>query len=262
MKKKKKFIINRLKRKLARILSHDTNIETYFNVPFKFDDAQAYFVNERIIEAPFVFSELAAHKKKLKILDFGCGESWLSISLASMGYHVYGVDLRDYPFQHKNLVFKKQNILALKEKDFDIIIAVSSLEHVGLGAYGEDHDENALKEVINKINKLLVNGGKLILTVPVGKPFTDHFMRFFSPDEIENLPVSMGFSLKKSRYFQRIDNKQWLPCSREEILEISNRKDDGMKARHGSNGIGCLVFQKGSGGRRPQPIHGQPDGVL
>jgi SAM-dependent methyltransferase len=231
---------------LARILSPGTNIETYFNVPFNFYDAQVYFVNERIIEIPFVFTELAANKEKLKILDFGCSESWLAISLASMGHHVYGIDLRDYPWQHKNLVFKKQNILALNETDFDVIIAVSSLEHVGLGAYGEDHDENALKQVIDKLYKLLVNEGKLILTVPVGKPFTDHFMRSFTPDEIENLPISMGFSLEKSRFFQRIDHKQWLPCSRVEILEISNQKDDGMKSRHGSNGIGCLVFRKRS----------------
>jgi SAM-dependent methyltransferase len=255
---------------LARILSAGTIIETYFNVPFNFYNAQVYFVNERIIEVPFVFTELAVHKKNLKILDFGCSESWLAISLASMGHHVYGIDLRDYPWQHKNLVFKKQNILALNQKDFDIIIAVSSLEHVGLGAYGEGHDENALKQVINKIYKLLKKGGKFILTVPVGKPFTDRFMRSFTPDEIESLLVSTGFSLEKSRYFQRINNKQWLPCSREEILEISNRKDDRMKSRHGSNGIGCLVFRKRSatapysrsGGRRPQPIHGQPDAVL
>jgi SAM-dependent methyltransferase len=244
IKEGKKFMINKIKRKLARILSHDTTIETYFNVPFTFHDPQVYFVNERIIEVPFVFTELKADKKELKILDFGCTESWLAISLASLGHHVYGVDLRDYPFQHKNLVFKKQNILTLKEKDFDVIIAVSSLEHVGLGAYGEDYDAGALEQVVTKINTLLVDRGRLILTVPVGKPFTDHFLRSFTPDEIENLPVSKGFSLEKGRYYQRRDNKQWFPCSREEILEISNRKDNGTKVRHGSNGIGCLVFRK------------------
>ena len=244
MKKGKKFTINKIKRKLAGILSHDTNIETYFNVPFKFHGAHGYFVNERIVEVPFVFTELKADEKKLKILDFGCTESWLAISLASMGHHVYGVDLRDYPFRHKNLVFEKQNILTLKEKDFDVIAAVSSLEHVGLGAYGEDYDAGALEQVVAKMSTLLVDGGRLILTVPVGKPFTDHFLRSFTPDEIENLPVAKGFSLEKSRYFHRRDNKQWLPCSREETLEISNRKDDRMKVRHGSNGIGCLVFRK------------------
>lgn len=244
VKNRKMFILKKIKRKLARIISKETHIETYFNVPFKFYDAGVYFVNERIIEVPFVYSELNADKKPLKIFDFGCTRSWVALSLASMGHKVYGIDLRHYPFRHPNLVSRKQNILDFKEKGFDIAIALSSLEHVGLGAYGEDYNPESLTRVIVKINELLARGGRLILTVPAGQSSTDGFMRSFTPDEIEKLVTSAGFSLEKSRYFKRQNQRQWLPCSREDILDVSNCPVDRKKNHGGVNGLGCMAFQK------------------
>ncbi len=241
-------LMARLRRKLARLISRHTAIDSYFNVPFKFFDKDVYTVNERIVEVPFVLTELKADDKKLKILDFGCTDSWLPISLASLGHEVFGIDLRPFPFSHENLVFRQQNILDFEEKDFDVIIAVSSLEHVGLEAYGIAPvipEENALEKIITKIHRLLAAGGKFILTVPVGQPFSDRFMRSFTPADIENLVGVQGFSLEKSRFFQRTGNKKhWLPCSREDILAVSNREDESIKGRCGANGVGCLVFKK------------------
>jgi SAM-dependent methyltransferase len=246
VKNRKMLILKKIKRKLAQAISKESHIETYFNVPFKFYDPDEYFVNERIIEVPFVFSELKADKKLLKIFDFGCTRSWVALSLASMGHRVYGIDLRHYPFRHPNLVYRNQNILDFKEKGFDIAIALSSLEHVGLGAYGEDYHPGTLTKVIVKINELLVDGGRLILTVPAGKSSLDGFMRSFTPAEIEKLAAGAGFSLEKSRYFKRQNQQQWLPCSREDILEVSNRSTDGKNTRGGVNGLGCLVFTRGA----------------
>jgi SAM-dependent methyltransferase len=240
----KAHMIRRLKRRVARMLARESFIETYFNVPFKFESAARYFVNERILEVPFVFSELGATEKSLKILDFGCTRSWLAISLASLGHRVYGIDLRDYPFRHRHLVFQKQNFLDYEERDFDAIVAVSALEHVGLGAYGEDYNPGALAAVLVKMNDLLIKGGRLILTVPVGKSSVDNFLKSFTPGEIEELVMASGFSLVKSRYFNRQSNQQWLPCSREEMREISNQRAARLKARSGANGVGCLVLLK------------------
>ncbi|UCC39879.1 MAG: hypothetical protein JSV96_19245 [Candidatus Aminicenantes bacterium] len=242
--KYRKMLAKKIKRKLARIVSKETLVETYFNIPFKFYDPQVYFVNERIIEVPFVFSEISAGNKALKIFDFGCARSWISLSLASMGHTVYGIDLRHYPFQHKNLVFRKQNILDFNEKGFNIAIALSTLEHVGLGYYGEENSSSSLTEVLEKINELLVDGGRFLLTIPAGISSTDRFMRSFTPDEIEKRVESAGFSLIKSRYYLRQNFQQWLPCPRGKILEISNLPSDRKKASSGVNGAGCLVFEK------------------
>jgi len=244
MDREKSFIITRIRRKLAKLISHQTQIETYFNLPFKFLNISTYWVNERIVEVPFIFTELKAEDKKFKILDFGCTDSWLSLSMASLGHDVYGIDLRDYPFKHKNLVFKKQNLLGLEETEFDVIIALSSLEHVGLKAYGAEYEPDALDKIISKLYKILAAKGRLILTVPVGEPLEDNFLKSFAPEEIVNLMVSHGFFLEKSRYFQRINNNQWLPCSQEKIKKVSNRFDQKKKKRHGVNGIGCFVFSK------------------
>ncbi len=138
MKPGKNTVWNRIRRKLSRWIACDPRVEQFFTLPFRFFDQRGYIVNERIIEMPFIFSELGARPGKLKILDVGCTNSWLSISLASLGHEVYGVDMRSYSFSHPNLVFFQGDVLNLKETGFDAVVALSTLEHVGLGAYGEE----------------------------------------------------------------------------------------------------------------------------
>jgi 2-polyprenyl-3-methyl-5-hydroxy-6-metoxy-1,4-benzoquinol methylase len=62
-------------------------------------------VNERIIECPLVFKYINSNNGK--ILDVGRYSSRLPIQLASMGYKVWGIDIRSYNFQHPNFTFKK-----------------------------------------------------------------------------------------------------------------------------------------------------------
>jgi hypothetical protein len=240
-------MLKKLWRKLGKRMVSDLRIETYFNVPFKFRDAGEYAVNERIVEVPFVLSLINGGKENQKILDFGCTRSWISLSLASLGHRVYGIDLRDYPFEHENLVFNKQDILEFNEKNFDIVIAVSSLEHVGLGAYGEENKTDGIEQVLEKMNELLIENGTLIITVPVGQPSVDPFMRSFAPDEIKELVTSKGFLLEDSRYFKRKGHRQWSRCQGEDMHGVSNREAERRKTGFGANGVGCFVFRKQSG---------------
>ena len=62
--------------------------------------------NERVVEYAFVIERLGNPKGK-RILDFGCTESMLPISLASLGGTVVGADLRDYEYEHPNFSFFK-----------------------------------------------------------------------------------------------------------------------------------------------------------
>ena len=70
-------------------------------------------VSERIVEYPLVFQQFAKMGKKVQtILDFGCVEDLLPIHLASLGYKVTGLDLRQYPFTHPNFEFVRADILS------------------------------------------------------------------------------------------------------------------------------------------------------
>lgn len=55
-------------------------------------------ISERIIEVPLVFYLM--HRNVKRILDIGCVENILSIQLASLGYKVTDIDMRNYRFRH------------------------------------------------------------------------------------------------------------------------------------------------------------------
>lgn len=89
-------------------------------------------VSERIVEYPLVFQHLPSQPQN--ILDFGCVEGTLPIQLCSLGHSVTGLDLRPYPFTHKKFRFIRADILSWSPPpgQFDLAIAVSTVEHVGL----------------------------------------------------------------------------------------------------------------------------------
>ncbi len=237
-------MISKIRRRLSRIIYNQAHFEKYFNTPIRFTANGKWDVNERIVEWPFIISQIEEIDKPKKILDFGCTRSWLSLTLASLGHSVYGIDLRDYPFTHKNLTFQTENILLFSASGFDFVISLSTLEHVGLGVYGEDQDLEALPKAVGKINSLLKPGGGFLVTLPVGKSFVDQFERSFTPSEITNMITSKGFTLKKESYFKKIERRSWIPCSRSEISEVSNDSRSGRLWLTGVNGVGCFAFSK------------------
>ena len=237
-------MLTKIRRNLAQLIYSGTTFDTHFNVPIKFDRNDVKAVNERIVEIPFIFSAIEHDNKPKKILDFGCTRSWMSLSLASLGHEVYGIDLRDFHFQHQSFIFQKINILDFEIRNFDFVISLSTLEHVGLGAYGEKYDQQALSKVVNKINWLIKPGGRFILTLPVGIPSSDQFEKSFSPDEIIELIVNGKFILSKGNYYKRFDHKYWLPCSKKEIAHVSNDFRSRKKVGSGVNGVGCYIFKK------------------
>lgn len=123
-------------------------------------------VNERILEIPFVFSQIG--DKHLRILDVGACESPVSLSLASMGHSVTAVDTRKYPFPHPNLNIVVQDITRHQRPNFyDLIICLSTLEHIGIEVYGNRPAKDLDKQAIAQMYACLKPGGQLLLTTPV-----------------------------------------------------------------------------------------------
>ncbi|MBD3214337.1 MAG: methyltransferase domain-containing protein, partial [Candidatus Lokiarchaeota archaeon] len=178
-----------------------------------------------------------------RILEFGCFKSYLAIELATIGYDVTGIDLRDYSFKHPNLRFFKINILNyMDEEKFDYITSISTIEHIGLGYYDQNEKGTDLNKVCEKLVSLLKDGGKLIFTVPVGMRYQDHFLRSFTRDEVINL-FKGHLELVKETYFRRYQNYQyWIRCGKNDIKQVSNDRED--CGPFGVNGIGCYVWKK------------------
>jgi len=145
-------------------------------------------VNERIVELPFVYGRL---RERQRVLDVGCAESTLSISLASLGFQVTGVDLRSYPLKHPNFRFVQGDIcrLPVPAGRYDAAICLSTLEHIGLdSAYRTSSPGASDSLALTAIHRALKPAGTLLLTVPTARtPHQTEFMRVYSPQQLKKL---------------------------------------------------------------------------
>lgn len=144
-------------------------------------------VNERILEIPFVL--LKIKKYKLKILDIGANESPISLMLASSGYKVTALDLRQAAFKHPNLTNVCADVTQWKKENyFDTVICLSTLEHIGLEVYGGKKISNGDQLAIDNIYASLKTGGKLLLTVPTSSlPNVTDFWRSYDKKNLTKL---------------------------------------------------------------------------
>src|SRR3989338_8253749 len=177
-------------------------------------------VSERIIEYAWVVRHIPGGGKV--VLDVGCRYSNLVLTLASLGYKTYGIDIEPYPYSHRNLKFVTGDIRKtnFKKNFFNTVIAVSTVEHIGLGFYEKtkkdiDGDKKAVEEII----RILKPKGKFILTVPYGKWMITKSYRVYDEKHLKQLLG--GFKILLLEYFIR-EEREWIPSSRSRSSEVDS----------------------------------------
>lgn len=122
--------------------------------------------SSRDVEYDFVYRNVTG--SGLRILDIGGCDSLLPLVFAKAGHLVTVYDFRPYPERHRNLTVIQGDFLKndLKSESFDVVILVSTLEHIGLGAYGAPEYPDADFQVVNELRRILIDRGKAILTFP------------------------------------------------------------------------------------------------
>ena len=99
-------------------------------------------------------------------MDVGSTESLLIYELLHRGYNVLGIDQR--PHQEFNPHTAVMDILKphISLNIWDYILAISTIEHIGLGAYEDKKVENGDRLAVENIRKLLKSDGYFIITLP------------------------------------------------------------------------------------------------
>ncbi|OGE42676.1 hypothetical protein A3B45_00365 [Candidatus Daviesbacteria bacterium RIFCSPLOWO2_01_FULL_39_12] len=99
------------------------------------------------------------------------------------------VDYHPLKIKLKNFTFKQGDIVSLpfKRNSISSLSCLNVAEHIGLGRYGDKLDPYGTKKACRELARILVKGGNLYFSVPVGKPrlvFNAH--RVHSPAQIIN----------------------------------------------------------------------------
>lgn len=180
-------------------------------------------VNERIVEYAICFANLGVKpSKKVSILDIGCYYSNFPISLASMGFDTYAIDIMPYELTHPNFTFIQEDMrdYNFKRKKFDIVTCVSTLEHIGLGDYGDRKESSGDEKTVEAIKKVLKKKGTFILTVPFGRKSKTNTHRSYDWKSLSKLLD--GFKIIEKEFFAE-KNGKWIVSDLKKVSKVNNK---------------------------------------
>jgi Caenorhabditis protein of unknown function, DUF268 len=177
-------------------------------------------VNDRIVELPFSHAALARLEPPARILEIGAAESTFSLSAASLGYRVRALDLRPLPYSHPNLASyagRFEDWDAGSER-FDAAFLISTIEHFGLGAYGEPLGRpSADRLALERVASMLTDEGFVVLTTRYGAAGVDELERTY--DAAGLAALLEGWTVLDRRTMVRRDERTWSPAGENEEVE-------------------------------------------
>jgi len=222
-------------RKILDLL-HPLVVQVYQKI---FYPTEPNLLGDRDLEYAFISANLPS--KKGKALDFGSSSSPVGLILAEKGYETISLDLRSHKFiyHHKHHTFLKGDILEVNFKDgeFDLIVNCSTIEHVGIpGRYGiKKHQKNADLLAMQKLSKILKDGGIMLMTIPIGQDTVfQPKLRVYGEMRLPKL--IKNFKILKCEYWTKNSKNQWEKTTEKRALRL--------KPSHNFCNIGCFVLGK------------------
>lgn len=157
------------------------------------------FNNERAVEIPILLNILEDYKS-IEVLEVG--------NVLSHYMKVY----HDVVDKNENCNCK-MDIIDFNPggyRKYDLIIAISTLEHIGFDM-GEDRDPKKIFEVIKVLQNSLKDGGRIIVTIPIGQNL-----------QLDKFIFNADLTFTEISYMKRINNNknEWKQCSRNEIENL------------------------------------------
>lgn len=150
------------------------------------DASYPAYCTERVIEIPWILGRIRNLPRSTRILEVGCV---LGQSLARLGYNVDTVDLsssptRDVPRWH----IIREDICRLDAAGaYDAAVSISTLEHIGLGHYGDPVQPDGDRRAVERIAAALKPGGHLYVTTPFAERAGITWQRFYDMDSLRGL---------------------------------------------------------------------------
>ena len=198
-------------------------------------------VNERSVEVPWALARLAGAGR---ILDVGCAASTYLAELASQaGRAVYGLDPGEPPPVAGAGVVRGSVVAPpFRQGAFDLILCISTVEHIGLPIYGQHEFPHGDVLAMRHMRRLLRPGGRLLLTVPFGRCQRNPWFRVYDAARLRVLTA--GFRRLSEGYFRlvREGEGRYEACDGKD-LHAAGYDFDHMRAE----GVACLELAPAAG---------------
>lgn len=174
-------------------------------------DSHGRGLDERCVEYPWVFSRLESRPQT--ILDAGATLNYpFSMNQGVVPEsEVWMVNLLPEPphFWRRGVSYLRADLrrLPLRDQSVDTVVCISTLEHVGWSqvAFCNHHDEepdpDGFLKAASELWRVLKPGGRLLLTLPWGRPRPFESFRLFDAPALEALLAVFGGARSKVDYF-------------------------------------------------------------
>lgn len=144
--------------------------------------ASGHYFHQDLLVSQYIFID-----KPKRHLDVGSRIDGFVAHVASFR-EVEVLDIRELEeTNHSNIKFKKLDLMnAVLQNYTDSLSCLHTIEHFGLGRYGDPIDTKGYLKGFNNLINMLSPGGKLYISFPIGKRNEVHFNahRVFHPSDI------------------------------------------------------------------------------
>jgi SAM-dependent methyltransferase len=150
------------------------------------DDSRPHPVSYIDFECEFASAEIARIDPD-RIFDIGSYRHWLLGVMSGRRAITLDVRERETRLANETAITADVRDMDLPDETFDMVVSLHTIEHFGLGRYGDPFDMEGCRKGIGQIIRVLRPGGRLVFSVPVtrGAPcvaFNSH--RIFTRDLI------------------------------------------------------------------------------
>jgi len=152
------------------------------------------------------FQEFDIKNKKVAVV--GSTTPWLEAILLNLGNTVTTVEYKVPITTFPNLSCVNAETFEKTCMEYDCIVSYSTIQHCGLGCYGEPLDPEGDLKLMESIHQNLSKNGVLIWSCPVGKDAL-----------VWNAQRVYG-KLRLPMIFENFKELKWLGCSKEECFEL------------------------------------------
>jgi hypothetical protein len=172
--------------------------------------------NEVCVNLVKSFEDYNIYNKNVAIV--GSETPWIEAILINLNNKVTTIEYNVPESNFKNLECKDYfNFFEKNKETFDAVVTFSSIEHSGLGRYGDPLDPNGDIKTMHNIHNNLVNNGILIWGAPVGKDaLTWNAHRVYGPIRLpmmfEKFQELNWYGISKENLFsQQVSNNSYQP---------------------------------------------------
>ena len=165
--------------------------------PYFFNTYNFSWENERTVEVPIILDQIREFR----------GKEILEVGNVLSHYLSFKHDILD-KYEVASGVINEDVVSFNPKKKYDLIVSISTLEHVGWDEHPKQEDK--FDYAIKNLKKLCKSNGKIVVTIPLGHN-----------GYIDNLLMSGKSPFKENYFLRRISkSNKWKQIRREEIAQI------------------------------------------